>query len=117
MAFNIVNSLNLKVWVINLDKSKPLGNIKNNLVSAMILTNNFGGSRFIVDEIVLDICNMKTVNKDKKFIKFVVVIDKIHRDLVELNLESEIATTNMVKEIERKLPNLIRRDWSNEFMA
>ena len=59
---------------------------------------------------------MKTVNTDKMFIEFVDSIDKIHRDLVELDLESEIATTNMVTEIERKLPNLVRRDWSDEFM-
>ena len=32
-------------------------------------------------------------------------------------MEAEIATTNMVTEIERKLPNLVRRDWSCEFMA
>ena len=44
---------------------------------------------------------MKPVTTDKMFIEFVDSIDKIHRDLVELNLESEIATTNMVTEIEK----------------
>ena len=81
-----------------------------------ILTRKFGGSRLIVAEVVSEIRNMKPVTTDKMFIEFVDSIDKIHRDLVELNLESEIATTNMVTEIERKLPNLVRRDWSYEFM-
>ena len=81
-----------------------------------ILTRKFGNSRLIVSEIVSEIRGMKPVNNDKMFIEFVDTIDRIHRDLVELNLEAEIATTNMVTEIERKLPNLVRRDWSHEFM-
>ena len=70
-----------------------------------------------MDEIVSEIRGMKPVSTDKMFIEFVDSIDKIHRDLIELDLEAEIATTNMVTEIERKLPNLVRRDWSCEFMA
>ena len=81
-----------------------------------ILTRKFGNSRLIVNEIVTEIRGMKPVNTDKMFIEFVDAIDRIHRDLVELDLEAEIATTNMVTEIERKLPNLVRRDWSHEFM-
>ena len=81
-----------------------------------ILTRKFGSSRLIVAEVVSEIRGMKPVNTDKMFIEFVDSIDRIHRDLVELNLEAEIATTNMVTEIERKLPNLVRRDWSDEFM-
>ena len=69
-----------------------------------------------MDEIVSEIRGIKPVNSDKMFIEFVDTIDKIHRDLLELDLEAEIATTNMVTEIERKLPNLVRRDWSNEYM-
>ena len=90
--------------------------VSHHLEMMKILTRKFGNSRFIVDEIVSEIRGIKPVNSDKMFIEFVDTIDKIHRDLLELDLEAEIATTNMVTEIERKLPNLVRRDWSNEYM-
>ena len=79
------------------------------------LTRKFGDHKQIVDEIVLKIHNTKNINTDKKFIDFVDVIDKIHRDLVELNMEDKIAC--MVSEIEKKLPNYVRQDWADEYMA
>ena len=68
----------------------------------------FGDPKHIMDRIVTEIRNMKAVNTDKKFIDFVDLKDKSHRDLVELNMEDKISSTNMVSEIERKLPNCIR---------
>ena len=65
---------------------------------------------------ISEICNMKTVNTDKKFIDFVDAIDMIHRDFVELNMEDKIASTNMGSEIERKLPNHVRQDWADVYM-
>ena len=90
--------------------------VENHQEMMKILTKKFGSSRFIVDEIVSQIRGMKPVTTDKMFIEFVETIDRIHRDLVELDMEAEIATTNMVTEIERKLPNPIRIKWSDEFM-
>ena len=90
--------------------------VENHQEMMKILTKKFGSSRFIVDEIVSQIRGMKPVTTDRMFIEFVETIDRIHRDLVELDMEAEIATTNMVTEIERKLPNSIRIKWSDEFM-
>ena len=57
----------------------------------------FGISLFIVNETVLQICSMKPVD---------------WQDLVQLDMEAEIALTNMVTEIERKLPNpQPNKDW------
>ena len=80
------------------------------------LTSKFGDCKHNVDKILSKISIMKTVDTDKKFIDFVDVIDKIHRYLVELNVEDKIALTNMVSEIEKKLQNCVGQDWADVYM-
>ena len=75
------------------------------------LSDKFGRSRVIVDECTAEIKRMKKLTNDADFIKFVNHLDKLKRDLSQLNLLSDVANTTVISEIETKLPTLVQRDW------
>ena len=68
----------------------PLDNYKEMME---ILTAKFGRARLIVDECTAEIRNMKLITTDREFISFVEHIDKLKRDLEQLNLLADIANT------------------------
>ena len=76
-----------------------------------ILTAKFGRARIIIDECTSEIRKMKVINSDSEFIAFVDHIDKIKRDLEQLNLLSDIANTTVIADLESKLPYGVKRDW------
>ena len=86
-------------------------NLSNHEEMMNILVAKFGRARIIVDECTLEIRNMKAVTNDKEFISFVERVDKLKRDLEQLNLLSDIANTTVISDLEAKLPYGIKRDW------
>lgn len=76
-----------------------------------ILVAKFGRARIIVDECTNEIRNMKIVTNDRDFISFVEHVDKLKRDLEQLNLLSDIANTTVISDLEAKLPYGVKRDW------
>ena len=54
---------------------------------------------------------MKIINTDNEFISFVDHMDKVKRDLEQLNLLSDIANTTAIRDFESKLPYGVKRDW------
>ena len=76
-----------------------------------ILVSKFGRARIIVDECTSEIRNMKEIKNDTDFIDFVEHIDKLKRDLEQLNLLSDIANTTVIADLEEKLPYEVKRDW------
>ena len=85
------------------------------------LTQKFGRPRIIIDECTAEIKKTKKLTTDHDFIKFVEQLDKLKRDLSQLNLLSDIANTTVISEIEKKLPDIVQRDWiklaSSKLMA
>ena len=75
------------------------------------LTQKFGRPRVIIDECTAEIKKMKKLTTDNEFINFVDHLDKLKRDLSQLNLLSDVANTTVISEIEKKLPDLVQRDW------
>ena len=72
---------------VNLSKHEEMINI---------LVAKFGRARIIVDECTLEIRSMKVVTNDKEFISFVERVDKLKRDLEQLDLLSDIANTTLL---------------------
>ena len=76
-----------------------------------ILAAKFGRARVIVDECTTEIRNMKVITSDKEFISFVEHMDKVKRDLEQLDLLSDIVNTTVIADLESKLPYGVKRDW------
>ena len=76
-----------------------------------ILVSKFGRARIIVDECTAEIRNMKVITNDREFIDFVEHVDKLKRDLEQLELLSDIANTTVISDLESKLPYGVKRDW------
>ena len=74
------------------------------------LSDKFGRARVIVDECTAEIKRMNKLTNDADFIQFVDHLDKLKRDLCQLDLLSEVANTTVISEIEAKLPPLVQRD-------
>lgn len=83
------------------------------------INEKYGRPSSIVDEVLFEILRFPTlVDEDTKgFIKFVSVIEEAQVDLKRVHLENEIANCNVVSEIEKRLPPLIRREWSYEVVT
>ena len=79
-----------------------------------VLTEEFGASYLVVDDVVAQIERIKPVINDKTFLDFVEKLEKIQRDLKALDLVEEIANSAMIGKLEAKLPHLVYRDWSKE---
>ena len=94
-------------WKYLLDKVE----LSNHKEMMTILTAKFGRARIIIDECTSEIRKMKVINSDSEFIAFVDHIDKIKRDLEQLNLLSDIANTTVIADLESKLPYGVKRDW------
>ena len=78
------------------------------------LDEKYGDPAKAADVIMCAIQNMKPIREgeNKKFVKFINVIDDGYRDLRRLGLEKEITTTSSVSIVERKLPNDVKREWA-----
>ena len=94
-------------WKYLLDKVE----LSNHKEMMSILTAKFGRARIIIDECTSEIRNMKVINSDSQFIAFVDHIEKVKRDLEQLNLLSDIANTTVIADLESKLPYGVKRDW------
>ena len=83
------------------------------------IDEKYGRPSKVVDEVLFDILRFPTLlDKDKGgFIKFVSVIEEATVDLKRIHLENEIANCNVISEIEKRLPPIIRRDWSYEVVT
>ena len=83
------------------------------------INEKYGRPSQIVDEVLFDILKFPTLLDDDKdgFIKFVTVIEEAVVDLKRVKLESEIFNCNVVSEIEKRLPSIIRREWSYEVVT
>ena len=102
-----------------LDK-QPLETIKNvddDLDEMwMRLDDKYGRSSKIVDAIMYDIKLLKPVteNNATRFVEFVNTIERCHRDLQRINMESEICNSTIVSLIEERLPGTIKSAWCLE---
>ena len=85
--------------------------LSNHKEMMQILVSKFGRARVIVDECTAEIRNMKVITNDKDFIDFVERLDKLKRDLEQLDLLSDIANTTVIADLESKLPYGVKRDW------
>ena len=97
----------LDKWKYLLDKV----DLSNHKEMMTILTSKFGRARIIVDECTAEIRKMKPITSDDEFIAFVEHMDKVKRDLEQLNLLSDIANTTVIADLESKLPYGVKRDW------
>ena len=77
------------------------------------LDEKYGRSSKIVDAIMYDIKLLKPVmdNNATRFIEFVNTIERCHRDLERINMESEICNSTIVSLIEERLPGTIKSAW------
>ena len=83
------------------------------------INEKYGRPSQIVDEVLFDILRFSTLLDDDrdKFIQFLSVIEEAVVDLQRVNLESEICNCNVVSEIEKCLPSIIRREWLYEVVT
>ena len=79
-----------------------------------ILERKFGGGRKVVDAAVSDLEKLKTPATDKEFVKFVEMIESIHRDLEALDLVAEVANASVISKIEARLPPLVKTKWAEK---
>ena len=56
-------------------------------------------------------CELLPIGNDKKFVEFVDLIEKCHRDLQRIGMEREISNPAIVARIEKKLPPSIKSLW------
>ena len=61
-----------------------------------VLTEEFGASYLVVDDVVAQIERIKPIINDKTFLDFVEKLEKIQRDLKALDLVEEIANSAMI---------------------
>ena len=78
------------------------------------IEDKYGRPSKIVDEVIFDITRFRTLRDDDRneFIEFVSVIETAMVDLKRVNLENEIANSYVISEVEKRLPPIIRREWS-----
>ena len=78
------------------------------------LDETYGDPAKITDVIINSTQRVKAIKEgeDKRFVKFVEIIESGYRDLLRLGLEKEITTTSSVSIIEKRLPADIRREWA-----
>ena len=78
------------------------------------LDERYGDPIKMADTIMQDFEKMKPVRdgEDKRFVEFVDVIEKSFNDLTKMGMEREISNTRVVGDIERRLPPMVRREWS-----
>ena len=77
-----------------------------------ILTDKFGCSWLVVEDVVSQIEKIKVVTTDRGFIDFAEKIEKIQRDLDALGITGEVANSTVIGKLESKLPTNIYIDWS-----
>ena len=78
------------------------------------LDEKYGDPAKVADVIIDGIKRFRMLREgeDKRFVKFVTLIEDGFRDLKRLGLETEITTTSSVSMIEKALPPDIKRKWS-----
>ena len=78
------------------------------------LDEKYGDPTKVTDIIIDEIRRTRIIREgeEKRFVKFVEIVEDGYRDLKRLGLESEITTTSSVSIIEKKLPTDIRRKWA-----
>ena len=83
------------------------------------IEEKYGRPSKVVDEVIIDITSFPTLldNDYNGFIKFVSVIETAMIDLKRVKLEKEIANSHVISEVEKRLPPIIRREWSYEVVT
>ena len=76
------------------------------------LDDKYGRIPKLIDAVMLDIEQLRAVaDGDKKFVEFVDLIEKCHRDLQRIGMEREISNSAIVARIDKKLPPSIKSLW------
>jgi hypothetical protein len=107
IGYNLLNAIPAKYQhlINNID-------LPNHQEMMQALTDKFGCTRLVIDDVVSQMEKMKIVSTDKGFIEFVEKLEKIHRYLEALNVTEEIANSTVIGKLEAKLPTNISIDWS-----
>ena len=77
-----------------------------------ILSQKFGTKKQVIDSIINEIEKTKPIDRDRKFIDFVELVEKIKRDAEATNMINEVATAGMIARIETKLPEKMKDEWA-----
>ena len=77
------------------------------------LDEKYGRTSLQINAIMKPIKQLKTIQDGdgKRFVELVNIIESSHRDLLRLNIESEISNSTIISEIEQKLPPRIYATW------
>ena len=77
------------------------------------LDEKYGNKRKLVDAIICEVKKLKSNYNEnpRKTLEMINTVEKAHRDLKGLGLESEINNTTIVSIIEEKLPYEIEKEW------
>ena len=107
IGYNLLNAIPAKHQhlINNID-------LPNHQEMMKALTDKFGCTRLVIDDVVSQMEKMKVVSTDKGFIEFVEKLEKIDRDLEALNVTEEIANSTVIGKLEARLPTNISIDWS-----
>ena len=74
------------------------------------LEDYFGTTRQLVMSITAELDKLKPANDDKLFVSFVDKIEKARQDLEAINQGCEMSNSQMIREIESKLPAIVKKD-------
>ena len=77
------------------------------------LDEKYGRTSLQINAIMKPIKQLKAIQDGdgKRFVELVNIIESSHRDLLRLNIESEISNSTIISEIEQKLPPRIYATW------
>ena len=79
------------------------------------LDERYGDPIKMADSIMRDFEKIKPVRDgdDRRFVELVDVFERSYNDLTKVGMEREISNTRVVGDIERRLPPIVRREWSS----
>ncbi len=78
------------------------------------LDERYGDPIKMADSIMRDFEKIKPVRDgdDKRFVELVDIVERSYNDLTKVGMERKIYNTRVVGDIERRLPPIVRREWS-----